>query len=41
MNDASQDGDSRFAMEADLSQAKIDNLLPGWLKPPGRPARAT
>ncbi|HZD27160.1 MAG TPA: DUF3971 domain-containing protein, partial [Xanthobacteraceae bacterium] len=35
------DGDSRFAMEADLSQAKIDNLLPGWLKPPGRPARAT
>jgi hypothetical protein len=38
---AANDGDSRFAMEADLSQAKIDNLLPGWLKPPGRPARAT
>ncbi|HET7022834.1 MAG TPA: DUF3971 domain-containing protein [Xanthobacteraceae bacterium] len=38
---AANDGDSRFAMEADLSQAKIDNLLPGWLKPPGRPARAS
>jgi hypothetical protein len=38
---AANDGDSRFAMEADLGQAKIDNLLPGWLKPPGRPARAT
>jgi hypothetical protein len=37
----SNDGDSRFAMEADLSQAKVDNLLPGWLKPPGRPARAS
>jgi len=38
---AANDSDSRFAMEADLSQAKIDNLLPGWLKPPGRPARAS
>jgi Protein of unknown function len=38
---AANDGDSRFAMEADLSQAKVDNLLPGWLKPPGRPARAS
>src|SRR5215831_687563 len=38
---AANEGDSRFAMEADLSQAKVDNLLPGWLKPPGRPARAS
>jgi len=36
-----QDGDSRFAVEADLTQAKVDNLLPGWLKAPGRPGRAT
>ncbi len=36
-----QDGDSRFAIEADLTQAKVENLLPGWTKPPGRSARAT
>ena len=28
-------------MEADLTSAKIDNLLPGWQKPAGQPARAT
>jgi len=33
--------DSRFAIEADLTQAKIDNLLPGWTKPPAKAARAT
>jgi hypothetical protein len=38
---AANDGDSRFAIEADLTQAKVDNLLPGWLKPPGRAGRAT
>ncbi len=27
--------------EADLSTVKIDNLLPGWVKPAGKPARAT
>ena len=32
------EGDSRFAIEADLTQAKVDNLLPGWSKPSGRPA---
>jgi hypothetical protein len=32
--------DSRFAVEADLTAAKIDNLLSGWVKPAGRPARA-
>src|SRR5262249_57391688 len=37
---AANDADSRFAVEADLTQAKVDNLLPGWLKPPGRPSRA-
>src|SRR5262249_28402394 len=38
---AANDADSRFAVEADLSQAKVDNLLPGWLKPPGRASHAT
>jgi hypothetical protein len=33
--------ESRFAVEADLTPAKIENLLPGWIKPPGRSARAT
>jgi len=37
---AANDADSRFAVEADLTQAKVDNLLPGWLKPPGRSSRA-
>jgi hypothetical protein len=35
------EGESRFAVEADLTQAKIDNLLPGWLKAPGKAGRAT
>jgi hypothetical protein len=34
------DGDSRFNIEADLTQARIDKLLPGWTKPAGRQARA-
>ena len=38
---ASSDQDSRFAIEADLTQAKIDNLLPGWIKEANKPARAT
>jgi hypothetical protein len=33
--------DSKFKVEADLTQAKIDNLLPGWQKPAGKQARAT
>jgi hypothetical protein len=32
--------DSRLKVEADLTQAKIDNLLPGWQKPAGKAARA-
>ncbi len=36
-----RDNDSRFAVDADLTQAKVDNLLPGWSKAPGEPARAT
>ncbi len=33
--------DDRLSVEADLTAAKIDNLLPGWQKPAGQPARAT
>jgi hypothetical protein len=33
--------ESRFTVEADLSQATIDNLLPGWVKPAGKPTRAS
>ena len=32
--------DGRFNVEADLTPVKVDNLLPGWVKPPGRQARA-
>jgi hypothetical protein len=33
--------DAKFIVEADLTAARIDNLLPGWIKPAGRPVRAT
>ena len=33
--------DGRFSVEADLMQARIDDLLPGLTKPPAKPARAT
>ena len=35
------EGESKFNVEADLTQAKVDNLLPGWSKASGRAARAT
>jgi hypothetical protein len=35
------EGESRFAVDADLTQARIDKLVPGWQKPPGKQARAT
>ncbi|MGZ5895151.1 MAG: hypothetical protein ACXWJ6_02730, partial [Xanthobacteraceae bacterium] len=34
------DQDSRFSVDADLTQTKIENLVPGWSKAPGRPIRA-
>jgi hypothetical protein len=34
-------GESRYAIDADITQARLDNLLPGWTKPPGKPAHAT
>jgi hypothetical protein len=38
---ATGEQDARFAVEADLTQAKVDNLLPGWSKPADKAARAT
>jgi hypothetical protein len=35
------DHDNKFSIEANLTPAKIENLLPGWVKPAGRPARAS
>jgi hypothetical protein len=35
-----QDQDSRFTVDADLTQTRIDNLVPGWSKAAGRPTRA-
>ena len=34
-------GDQRMAIDADLTPAKIDNALPGWVKPQGRAGRVT
>ena len=34
------DKDKRFVVEADLTPARIENLLPGWSKPSGKAARA-
>jgi uncharacterized protein DUF3971 len=36
----SVEGEGRFAVEADLTQARVDKLVPGWFKPAGRQARA-
>jgi len=33
--------DPPLSVEADLTPVKIDNLLPGWVKPAGKPAQAT
>ena len=35
------DSDSRLSVEADFTQAKLDNLFSGWTKVQNRPARAT
>lgn len=34
------DRDSRLGIEADLTALKLDNILPGWVKAPGKAARA-
>src|SRR5205085_1508351 len=37
----SGDHDSKLAVEADLTALKLDNILPGWVKVPSRPGKAT
>ena len=37
----SAERDGRFAVRADLTSTQIDGFLPGWVKPAGKPARAT
>jgi hypothetical protein len=34
-------GDDKLNVQVNLTPAKIDNLLPGWLKPAGQPAHAS
>jgi len=38
---AFEGGESRYAIDADLTPARIDNLLPGWSKPSGKSTHAT
>jgi Protein of unknown function len=33
-------GDSRVGIDADLTSLKLDNILPGWVKSPGKSGRA-
>jgi hypothetical protein len=35
------DRDSRMGIEADLTSLKLDNILPGWVKTPGKSSKAT
>jgi len=37
----STDHDSKMGIEADLTQLKLDNVLPGWTKLPGKSSKAT
>src|SRR4051794_10608569 len=35
------DHDSRLGVEADLTSLRLDNILPGWVKVPGKSGKAT
>ncbi len=37
----SSDHDSKLGIEADLTSLKLDNILPGWVKVPGKSGKAT
>ena len=37
----SSDHDSKMGIEADLTQLRLDNILPGWSKVPGKSGKAT
>ncbi len=39
--DVTSDHNGRFSIAADLTPCQIDGFLPGWVKPSGKPARAT
>ena len=36
-----EDRDSKMGIEADLTALKLDNILPGWVKVPGKSGKAT
>jgi len=38
---AGDNSDNRFGVEADLTQARVDNLLPGWTKVAGKNTKMT
>src|SRR6266702_2286499 len=38
---ASGDNPTKMGIEADLTALKLDNILPGWVKVPGKSAKAT
>jgi hypothetical protein len=37
----SDDSKNQISVNADFTPVKIDQLLPGWIKPPGKPAHVT
>ncbi len=37
----SSDHDSKLGIEADLTSLRLDNILPGWVKVPGKSGKAT
>jgi hypothetical protein len=41
MKKTDKESESRFKVEADLTQARVVDLVPGWSKPPGRIARTS
>ncbi|MBR0753909.1 hypothetical protein JQ604_17125 [Bradyrhizobium jicamae] len=38
---SSENGNTKMGVEADLTQLKLDNILPGWVKVPGKSGKAT
>jgi hypothetical protein len=38
---STSDHDSKLGIEADLTSLKLDNILPGWVKVPGKSGKAT
>ncbi|RZN26363.1 hypothetical protein [Bradyrhizobium sp. Leo121] len=38
---SSSDHDTKLGVEADLTQLRLDNILPGWVKSPGKSGKVT